>query len=150
MSAWHLLELTKDITRARTHFLILTLRRTASSNPRTLFSLVDAEVLPWSVLEAAYANRANALDLSPASPKAMLAMDEEGRKRDGALGSVMVVSVELPKGDNRPPRDALTEVRENVRQIRLPRSNPSTCRYAFTLSNLWGFSKYTGTLSPVW
>lgn len=72
-------------------------------------------MLPWSVLEAAYANRANASDLSPASPKAMLAMDEEGRKRDGALGSVMVVSVELPKGDNRPPRDALTEVRENIR-----------------------------------
>ena len=72
VSAWRLLELTKDISRARTHFLILTLRRTASSNPRALYSLVDAEVLPWSVLEAAYANRVNVSDLSPLSPKLML------------------------------------------------------------------------------
>lgn len=110
VSAWRLLELTKDISRARTHFLILTLRRTASSNPRALYSLVDAEVLPWSVLEAAYANRVNVSDLSPLSPKLMLEKDEEERKRDGGIGSVMVISLELPKGDNRPPHNALTEL----------------------------------------
>jgi hypothetical protein len=44
----------------------------------------------------------------------MLAKDEEERKRDGALGSVMVMSIELPKGDNRPPRDAVTEVRKQL------------------------------------
>ena len=114
VSAWRLLELTKDISRARTHFLILTLRRTASSNPRALYSLVDAEVLPWSVLEAAYANRVNVSDLSPLSPKLMLEKDEEERKRDGGLGSVMVISLELPKGDNRPPHNALTEVSSHI------------------------------------
>jgi hypothetical protein len=71
---------------------------------------VDAEVLPLSVLEELYANRANAFDMTPMSPIMMLEKDEEGRKRDGGLGSVMVMSIELPKGDKRPPRDAVKEV----------------------------------------
>ena len=110
VSAWHLLELTKDISRARTHFLARTLRRTASSNPRTLYSLIDAEALPFSMLEAVYANRVQLSDSSPVSPKAMLEQDEVERKREGGIGSVMVVSIELPKGDNRSTRDALTQV----------------------------------------
>lgn len=76
-----------------------------------MYSLIDAEALPFSVLESAYANRGQLSDLTPVSPKAMLAKDEEGRKRDGALGSVLVVSIELPKGDNRSIRDALSQVR---------------------------------------
>lgn len=111
VSAWNLLELTRDITRAKTHFLALTLRRTESSDPRTLYSLVDAEVLQWSVLETAFANRANFSDLSPVSVKEMLENDEAERKREGGLGSVLVMSMELPKGDNRPPHKALVEVR---------------------------------------
>lgn len=111
-SAWNLLGLLRDISRARTHFLAVTLRRTDSFNSRTMYSLVDAEALPWSVLDAVYANRAHIADLSPVSPRLMLEKDEEGRKRRGeALGSVMVVSIELPHGDNRSPRNALSEVR---------------------------------------
>lgn len=111
-SAWYLLELIKDISKAQTHFLAVTLHRTTSSNPRILYSLVDAEVLPLSALEGAYANRAHFTDSSPVSPRSMLAMDEQQRRaRDGALGSVMVLSIELPKGDNRPPHKALSEVR---------------------------------------
>ena len=110
VSAWYLLDLTKDITRAKTHFLLLTLRRSTSSNPRTLYSLIDAAVLPLSVLEDAFSGLGRFEDMSPVSPKAMLAMDEEGRKRDGALGSVMCMSIELPKGDNQSPQDALKKV----------------------------------------
>jgi hypothetical protein len=110
VSAWNLLDLTADITRAKTHFLLVTLRRTTSTNPRAIYSLVDAAVLPFSLLEDLYSNRGTFEDSSPVSPKAMLAMDEERRKHDGALGSVMVMSIELPKGDNRSPRDALKEV----------------------------------------
>lgn len=106
-----LLDLLKDISRARTHFLAVTLRRTTSSNPRLFYSLVEAEVLPWSALETVYENRVNYGDSSQVSPRKMFKADEERRKRlHGALGSVMVVSIELPAGDNRPPRNALGEV----------------------------------------
>jgi hypothetical protein len=49
----------------------------------------------------------------------MLTADEAARKREGALGSVMVMSIELPEGDNRPPRDALKEVRRHRYIFRL-------------------------------
>jgi len=115
VSAWHLLELTKDISRAKTHCLVLTLRHTDSPNPRAIYSLIDAEVLPLSTLEATYENRTNFLsELSQVSPKEMLARDEEERKRAGGLGSVMVMSIELPKGDNQPPRNAMNEVHSPV------------------------------------
>jgi len=116
VSSWNVLGLTRDISRAKTHFLALTLRRTDSSNPRTYYSLIEAEVLPWTVLEAIYANRGNFTDLSPVSPRAMLEQDAERRKPDGALGSVMVISIELPEGDNRPPRDALKELNVHIMQ----------------------------------
>lgn len=116
MSAWHLLELTKDISRAKTHCLVLTLRHTDSPNPRAIYSLIDAEVLPLSILEATYENRTNFWSElgQTVSPKEMLASDEEERKRAGGLGSVMVMSIELPKGDNRSPRNAMNEVRSPV------------------------------------
>jgi hypothetical protein len=102
----------QDISRARTHFLALTLRRATSSNPRLFYSLVEAEVLPWSALDTVYANRANFSDSSPVSPRKIFEKDEENRRRmGGSLGSVMVTSIELPAGDNRPPRDALGTVR---------------------------------------
>jgi hypothetical protein len=111
LSAWNLLKLRKDISRARSHFLALTLRRTESSNPRTLYTLIEAEVIPWSVMDAAYANRGHFAESVPVSPRLMLYNDEQQRKREGGLGSVMVMSIELPKGDNRPPREAFKQVR---------------------------------------
>lgn len=102
-----MLELTRDITHAQTHILALTLRRTDSSNPRTYYDLVEVEVVPMTLLDAIYSNRG---DLS-VSPRTVLEQDAERRKPDGALGSVMVMSIELPKGDNRPLRDALSEVK---------------------------------------
>lgn len=136
VSAWNLLELIKDISRARTFFLALTLRRTESSNPRTLYSLVEAEVLPLSALEAVFASLGNFADSSPVSPKSLLARDEEQRKREGGLGSVMVMSIELPKGDSRKPHDAMKEVRKrfanvcaskySIFTIAVGRSHPST------------------------
>jgi hypothetical protein len=109
VSAWNLLGLTTDITRAKTHFLLLTLRRTSSSNPRTFYSLIDVAAIPLSALERAYASRVTLAE-TRVSPMASLAEDEQRRKRDGALGSVMVVSVELPEGDNRSPHEALDTV----------------------------------------
>ena len=109
VSAWNLLELTKDITRAQEYILAMTLRRTDSSNPRTYYDLVEVDVLPMTLLDSIYANRGD-LNMNPVSPRLVLKQDAERRKPEGALGSVMVMSIELPKGENRPIRDALSEV----------------------------------------
>lgn len=110
VSAWNLLELTRDISRAQSHFLALTLHRTESSNPRTLYSLVQAQVIPWSIMGDMYANRGNLADSSPMSPRAILDNDAQQRKREGGLGSVMILSLELPKGDNSPPIKAFKQL----------------------------------------
>ncbi|KDR83166.1 hypothetical protein GALMADRAFT_239000 [Galerina marginata CBS 339.88] len=115
VSAWNLLELTRDITRAQTHILALTLRRTDSSNPRTYYDLVGVEVVPMTVIDAIYSNRGD-LNMNPVSPRTVLEDDAKRRKPDGALGSVMVMSMELPKGDNRSPRDALSDMNISAMQ----------------------------------
>lgn len=116
VSAWNLLELTQDITRAQEHILALTLRRTDSSNPRTYYDLVEVDVLPMTLLDSIYSNRGD-LDMNPVSPRLVLKQDAERRKPEGALGSVMVMSIELPKGENRPLRDALSEVSISMLQF---------------------------------
>jgi len=115
VSAWNLLELNQDITRAQTHILALTLRRTESSNPRTYYDLVEVEVVPMTVLDSIYSNRSD-LNMNSVSPRLMLKKDAERRKDDDCLGSVMVMSIELPKGENRPVRDALSEMIINIMQ----------------------------------
>ncbi|KZP19501.1 hypothetical protein FIBSPDRAFT_562496 [Athelia psychrophila] len=117
ISAWCLMGLVKDISRAQTHFMAVTLRRTTSHNPRTFYTLVDHEIIPFSWIEEAWANRVSALDESPCSPQALLARDAaERKKNDGALGSVLVISLELPPGDDRSPREALKNISVHVMQ----------------------------------
>ncbi|KAG6849032.1 hypothetical protein H0H93_011877 [Arthromyces matolae] len=110
VSAWNLLGLIKDISRAKTHILALTLRRTTSMNPRTLYDLVDAEVIPMTVMDELYADRRSMVDSSPFSIREMLESDALRREPHGALGSVMVITTELPRGDDSSPRQALTNV----------------------------------------
>jgi hypothetical protein len=71
---------------------------------------VDAQVLPWVVLEALYAGCVDVADASPVCPRTLFAHDEAKWKRAGELGSVMVVSIELPNGDDRSPHNALQQV----------------------------------------
>ena len=87
----------------------MTLRLTDSSNPRTYYDLVEVDVLPMSLLDSIYSNRGD-LNMNPVSPRLVLKQYEERRKNDDSLGSVMVMSIELLKGENRPLRDALSEV----------------------------------------
>ena len=69
-----------------------------------------------TLLDSIYSNRGD-LDMNPVSPRLVLKQDAERRKPEGALGSVMVMSIELPKGENRPLRDALSEVSISMLQF---------------------------------
>jgi hypothetical protein len=64
-----------------------------------------------TLLDSIYSNRGD-LNMNRVSPRLMLEKDVERRKHDddSILGSVMVMSIELPKGENRPLRNALSEV----------------------------------------
>jgi hypothetical protein len=71
---------------------------------------VDAQVYPWAVLDALYAEYVDVADGSPVCPRTLLTHDEAKWKRAGELGSVMVVSIELPDGDDLSPHEALKQV----------------------------------------
>jgi len=94
----------------------LTLRRTPSKHPRTFYSLEAYDIIPLSWLEKLWSNLGNAIDESPVSPKKILADDAAKRKKDGALGSVLVISMELAPGNNRSPREALETYNTHVIQ----------------------------------
>ncbi|KAL1743413.1 hypothetical protein HDZ31DRAFT_65021 [Schizophyllum fasciatum] len=117
--AWIALDLAKHLERAKTHFLGITLRRNLrSTNPRAMYNLIDAEVLPLSVLQETFEGRW-ALDGSyPVSPILALEHDARGRQiNDGALGSVLVFSVELQEDEER-------TVEEAVRMTLIPMISP--------------------------
>lgn len=121
MTSWHALELLRDFDRRRTHFVAVTIRRrTDSTNPRTLYSLIDCEVLPRTLMEEKYANVADLLHHGQlraevsTNPLTIWDADEVERKTEwahvGALGSCMVVTMELPEGDNRSVTQAFMDV----------------------------------------
>lgn len=105
----------QDISKAKTHFLAIILKRkvSESENPRILYSLVDAEVLPLSVLEKKFANTAiaNALGPKPMDPLAVLRQNTAERIQAGGLGAVMVMSVEILEGEEgKSPEQAVLDV----------------------------------------
>ena len=84
VSAWNLLELNQDITRAQEHILAPALRRTDSSNPRTYYDLIEVEVLPMTLLDSIYSNRGD-LNMNPVSPRLVL-------QSEGSTTAVLVLS----------------------------------------------------------
>ncbi|KAF7968686.1 hypothetical protein HWV62_29690 [Athelia sp. TMB] len=134
-------------TRAETHFLGITLRRTASRDPRTFYSLVGYEVIPFSWIEQAWQGRAAAAGPSVSmSPKAVLERDKIERKRDGTLGSVLVISCELPPGSNQSPREALQSVRRYA-LIRMLKADVPAHSSTLRLCIRWDSLKCTETPS---
>ncbi|KAE9382723.1 hypothetical protein BT96DRAFT_1010128 [Gymnopus androsaceus JB14] len=97
-----------NISKAHTHFLMITLKRNlSSSNPLTLYSLIDADVLPLSILDtelskASHVESPEKVEGVP-HPVALridlLRKDEQQRLTAGSLGSVLLVSVELTEDE---------------------------------------------------
>ncbi|KAH8824954.1 hypothetical protein DL96DRAFT_1611382 [Flagelloscypha sp. PMI_526] len=100
LACWHAMDLINNIKKRETHFLAVTLRRNfAATNDWLLYTLIDADVLPMSVIEKKWANLAVLTpfgELPVMSPIELRKRDEENRKGSyGSLGSVLVLSVEL-------------------------------------------------------
>ncbi|KAJ7643535.1 hypothetical protein FB45DRAFT_895360 [Roridomyces roridus] len=105
VTAWQALGLLTDINARKSKVLVLSLRRTQSTDPKTYHTLKEACVVPLSELKAIFANR------SPMnSPSRMLRDDEKKRQEDGGIGSVMVVSIEMEDDDQRPVMTALSQI----------------------------------------
>ncbi|KAJ7054610.1 hypothetical protein C8F01DRAFT_1162157 [Mycena amicta] len=104
---WHAMNLLRDINRAKTHFFAITLTRNFSAtNPRALHTLVDAAVLPLSILEdkfdkmgVAFMNASGSTHDPPVmfSPVKVLRDSAEEEKRKGALGAALTICVELSR-----------------------------------------------------
>lgn len=106
------MDLLTDIREAETHFLGITLRKNASfTNPRAMYSLVDAQVLPLTLLEEKYKHAANAQDGQPIDAfEEFVIKDRKRRIENGALGSALVMSFELAPGEDMTVEEAVDKV----------------------------------------
>jgi hypothetical protein len=134
VASWLALDLLNDLGRRKTHFLAVTLSRNhhvPRSSPRRMYTLIDAEALPFDVLNKRYDSytilgpqdewpKHPREGLSPGHPRLALESDEEIRLLQGALGSVMVVSVELNE------RERNRSVQEAVEKTAVPMFQPLT------------------------
>ncbi|KAI0062430.1 hypothetical protein BV25DRAFT_629422 [Artomyces pyxidatus] len=125
MAVWGLMGLTNDISRVKTHFLAITLRGTKSSNPRTMYQLIEIEVLPIQALKDIYLKRSNLVE----GPKNPIELHEKDTLEDiakGGLGPALVLLTELPPGDDRPPHEAIKIMAVHLRAItsRFEAENP--------------------------
>jgi len=114
-AAWLALDLHTSLKKSETHFLALTLRRKIDSNsPCTLYTFVDAEFLPLAPWDALWESRGTAAMTEGGQmrvqPSLILQQDRATRLRDGNLGSVLVVAVELGLSEEKPVERAVHEV----------------------------------------
>jgi hypothetical protein len=132
VASWLALDLLNDLGRRKTHFLAVTLSRNhhvPRSSPRRMYTLIDAEALPFDVLNKRYDSytilgpqdewpKHPREGLSPGHPRLALESDEEIRLLQGALGSVMVVSVELNERErNRSVQEAVEKVSSHFTRL---------------------------------
>ncbi len=101
--AWHALGLVRDIEARKSKILLLGLHRTASSDPKTYYTLKDVCILPVADATRIFKGVAQ-------NPARILKDVEKERQIDGAIGGMLVMSVEQAADDNRPVLEALGKV----------------------------------------
>jgi hypothetical protein len=106
------MDLVHNINKARTHFFAVALRRDPEpTTVRTYYSLFDAAVLPMTILEDKFHFSGDAFSEQPRNPLDDIRADRERRIReDGALGNVLVMSLELNPGEDKTVEQAVTDV----------------------------------------
>lgn len=112
IACWQAMDLMTDIHKAETHFLGITLRKNKeTSNPRAMYSLADAQVLPLTLLADKYKYIATAHDERPVDVlEEYFWKDRKKRLADGALGSVLAMSFELAPGEEMTVEEAVAKV----------------------------------------
>ncbi|TFY55408.1 hypothetical protein EVJ58_g8269 [Rhodofomes roseus] len=109
IACWQAMDLVKDIRKADTHFLGVTLRKNEDwTNVRAMYKLVDAQVLPLTLVAQKYATVADAYDEHPVDViDQVLGADKRRRLADGGLGSVLVIAFELSPDENMTVEEAV-------------------------------------------
>lgn len=142
-ACWQAMDLMTDIHKAETHFLGITLRKNnESTNPRAAYSLVDAQVLPLTLLVEKYKHMATAHDEQPVDmlENAFWA-DRRRRIADGGLGSVLAMSFELAPGEDMTVEEAVAKV--GCILFARSYSNVSRARKTCQSGNRWDSSRNT-------
>ncbi|KAJ7506792.1 hypothetical protein B0H11DRAFT_243926 [Mycena galericulata] len=94
VTAWQALGLLGDIEARKSKVLVVALRRTPSDDPKTYYTLKDTCAVPVADLKRIFKNFSQ-------TPGRMLREHEQIRKADGAIGAMLVMSVEQAADDNR-------------------------------------------------
>ncbi|KAJ6562756.1 hypothetical protein DFH09DRAFT_1315829 [Mycena vulgaris] len=102
--AWQALGLFSDIEARKSKVLLLGLCRTPSTTPRTYYTLKEVCVVPVADLKRIFKKR------GPQNPARMLKEEEKVRQADGAIGAVLVMSVEQTEDDSRSVLEAVSQI----------------------------------------
>ncbi|KAF7353929.1 hypothetical protein MVEN_01079200 [Mycena venus] len=107
--AWHALGLVRDIEARKSKILLLGLCRTSSNDPKTFYTLKDVCVVPVADAKRIFKGRSQ-------NPARILKDVEQERQMDGAIGGMLVMSVEQAADDNRPVLEALAKISTMISQ----------------------------------
>lgn len=120
------MDLVHNMKKADTYFLAIVVRRELKfANLRSTYDLVDASVLPLSLLEEKFRHFGNEETGEPANPLDRIREDRDERMRDGALGKVLVMTFELNAGEEK-------TIEQTVKQVGLPCPYVAFTRFANT------------------
>ncbi|KAJ6567015.1 hypothetical protein B0H19DRAFT_1139156 [Mycena capillaripes] len=101
--AWHALGLVRDIEARKSKILLLGLRRTTSTDPKTYYTLKDVTVVPMAEIKRIFKNLSQ-------KPSHVLRDNEAQRQIEGGIGAMLVMSVEQAEDDNRPVVETLGKI----------------------------------------
>jgi len=111
VTAWQALGLLGDIEARKSKVLVLGLCRTKSRDPKTYYTLKETCVVPMADLKSIYKNCRSVQGSVMHNPSRILKEQEKTRQAaDGAIGAVLVMSVEQAEDDERSVLAALSQM----------------------------------------